>query len=77
MPTSHAGGLSNLQRELLKVFSVELSESQLLDIRTLLTKYFAEMATKEMDKLWEERGWTDETMKQWANEHMRTKREKP
>ena len=76
MSVSHASGLTNLQRELLKVFSVELSESQLLDIRTLLTKYFAEMATKEMDKLWEERGWSEETMKQWANEHMRAKRQK-
>lgn len=64
--------LTNLQRELLKVFSYELSDEQLLEIRDLLSRYFAEKATEEMDRLWEERGWTDETMREWANEHMRT-----
>ncbi len=25
-----------------------------------------------MDRLWDEKGWTNETMKEWANERMRT-----
>lgn len=64
--------LSNLQLELLKIFSKNLSEKQLLEIKWLLSSYFAEKATQEMDKLWEERGWTQETMDQWLKEHMRT-----
>jgi hypothetical protein len=75
MENSNAGNLTNLQRELLKVFSVGLDENQLIDIRALLTRYFAESATKEMDRLWDERGWTQETMKQWANEQQRTKKQ--
>ncbi|MCF8243624.1 MAG: hypothetical protein K9J37_08975 [Saprospiraceae bacterium] len=76
MEVSNSGNLTNLQRELLKVFSVNLDEHQLIDIRGLLTKYFAEMATKEMDRLWDERSWTQETMNEWANEQMRSKKQR-
>lgn len=63
--------LSNLQLELLKVFSYEIPDKQLLEIKNLLAKYFAEKATDEMDKLWGENLWTNEKMEAWANEHMR------
>lgn len=65
--------LTNLQLELLEIFSVDLPESQLLEIRGLLARYFAEKATEEMDRLWEERGWTEQTMKDWASDHFRSK----
>lgn len=64
--------LSNLQLELLKIFSHNLSDEQLTEIRNLLANYFLEKASDEMDRLWEERGWTEETMREWANEHMRS-----
>jgi len=64
--------LSNLQLELLKVFSYQLNNQQLGDIKKLLSNYFAEQATQEMDKLWEENNWDDETMTEWTNEHLRT-----
>lgn len=64
--------LSNLQLELLKMFKYELSDEQLLEIKSMLAKYFADKATKEMDRLWEENGWTNETMKAWGQEHMRS-----
>jgi hypothetical protein len=70
------GKLTNLQVELLKVFQYDLEEHQLEEIRELLTKYFAQKATEEMDKLWDDNQWSDETMKQWANEHLRTKSDK-
>ena len=76
MPAPATRGLSNLQLELLKVFSVELNETQILEIRAMLTHYFAEKATEEMDRLWDERGWTEQTMKEWANEHIRSKKER-
>ena len=66
-------GLTNLQLELLKVFSFNLSDQQLKEIRGLLAKYFAEKATQEMDKLWESQNWTNETMEEWSKEHLRTK----
>lgn len=59
--------LTNLQLELLKLFQFELDSEQLVEIRNLLSRYFADRATNEMDKLWEEKGWTNETMEQWLN----------
>jgi hypothetical protein len=64
--------LTNLQLELLKMFSFELNDSQLLEIRDILTQYFAEKATNEMDKLWFNNNWNNETMENWANDHIRT-----
>lgn len=64
--------LSNLQLELLKLFAKNIPEQQLIEIKQLLVQYFAQKATDEMDKLWDERGYTNETMKKWANTHMRT-----
>jgi hypothetical protein len=70
--TQSANRLTNLQLELLKLFKYNLSQKQLLEVKDLLAKYFADKATREMDKLWEEKGLTDETMDSWLNEHMRT-----
>ena len=64
--------LTNLQLELLKTFSYQLNQQQLTDIKNLLGNYFAEQTTQEMDKLWEQNNWNDDTMTEWANEHLRT-----
>lgn len=65
------GKLTNLQLELLKMFQYDLEESQLEEIKEILAKYFAQKATEEMDKLWEENQWDDETMKKWALDRTR------
>ena len=65
--------LTNLQLELLKLFNRELPEEQLLEIKQILTQYFANKATEEMDRLWDEKGWSTETMEKWTQTHMRTK----
>ena len=70
MEVSHR--LSNLQLELIKVFNYQLNDTQLFEIRDLLAKYFADKATSEMDKLWNNNNWNSRTMDDWANEHMRT-----
>jgi hypothetical protein len=64
--------LTNLQHELLKMFQYNLSETQLIEIRQLLSSYFAEKATAEMDKLWEQNKWDNNTMEEWAVRHTRT-----
>ena len=69
-----SGKLTNLQLELLKMFQYDLAENQLQDIRSILGNYFAETASKEMNKLWEQAGWSDETMERWKIEHLRKKK---
>ena len=66
--------LTNLQKELLKTFSFELSEGQLKEVKTLLSKYFAQKATEEVDVLWEKNKWTEDIMNEWLNEHLRSKK---
>ncbi|MFI3188191.1 hypothetical protein BCS42_02190 [Crenothrix sp. D3] len=64
--------LTPLQLELLKLFSYQINNQQLTDIKNILADYFANQATQEMDKLWEANEWNDDTMDEWANEHLRT-----
>lgn len=72
---SAAHKLTNLQLELIKLFKYELPDNQIREIKTLLSKYFAEKASDEMDRLWEENNWSNKTMDDWSNEHLRTKYE--
>lgn len=64
--------LTNLQLELLKTFSYDLTESQILEIKDLLAKYFATKVTSEMDDFWDENDWSSETIEDLAKEHLRT-----
>ena len=70
---STAKKLTKIQLELLKLFSVDLSEEQFKEIKTLLTNYFADKVTSEMDKLFEDNKWGADQIEKWSNEHMRTK----
>lgn len=67
------GKLSNLQIELLKLFQYNLPDKQLSEIKNMLAKYFAKSATAEMDRLWDENDWDNDTIKDWSKEHLRKK----
>ncbi|MDY7093237.1 MAG: hypothetical protein SX243_09720 [Acidobacteriota bacterium] len=60
--------LSNLQLELLKLYSTGVSSEDLLEVKRLLGLHFAHKATQEADRLWDERRLTDEDMDAWLNE---------
>jgi len=64
--------LNSGQLEILKLFSRELSEEDLLAIKRLIVKYLAEKATRMADQIWQEKGWTNEEMDKLAHTHMRT-----
>jgi len=57
--------LTNLQLELLRLYSFDLPEQDLLEIKRLIAQYFADKAADEMDKLWVDNKWTNETMDDW------------
>lgn len=65
---SSARALSNLQQELLKIYSSDVAEADLLNIRRLLARYFAAKAIAEADKLWDERSFDEKTIDQWLKE---------
>ena len=73
--------LSNLQLELLKTFSREVSDEDVQEIKRLITQYFGQKAMKEADRVWEEQGWDDKKVDELLNTHLRTpydkKPEKP
>jgi hypothetical protein len=65
---SVAHSLSSLQQELLKLYSFDVSESDLLHIKDYLAQYFTLKAINEADQIWDQKGYTNETMNQWLNE---------
>lgn len=63
--------LTNLQVELLQTFAYSLPDEQLTEIRQLLAQYFLAKTDAEMDKLWQENDWNEETVEAWAKGHDR------
>jgi len=63
--------LSNLQKELLKLYANNISDDDLLEIRLLLSQHFAKKATDEMDKFLDEHKIDEHTLTKWSHEHNR------
>lgn len=59
--------------ELLKLYPYTVSEAELKDIQRLLADYFAQKIDAEMDQLWQEKGWNEQTIDQWKAEHLRSR----
>ena len=69
--------LTEPQLELLKLFNRNVDDEDWLAIRRMITHYFANKATQEANKLWDEQDWDDQTMTQWLNTHQRTPYRQP
>jgi hypothetical protein len=63
---------SNLQLELLKIYSNGISDEQLIEIKFLLGKYFADRATNSIDKLINEKGIGEQEIVEKSKEHHRS-----
>lgn len=59
--------LNKAQLDLLKLFSRVKSEEELLEIKRLVTQYYANRAMDRADELWDERGYTQGDMDRMAN----------
>jgi hypothetical protein len=64
--------LNKSQLEILNLFSRELDEKDLLEIKRLIVQYLGEKVTKMADKVWEEKNWTQKDMEKLINAHNRT-----
>ena len=62
---------SNTQLEILRAFSHQLSEQELKNLRKVLARFFADRLTREADKVWEEKNWSDEKMNELLNTKLR------
>lgn len=63
---------SNIQIELLKLYANDVPDEQLLEIKTLLGKYFADKATTLMDAFIEKNEITPRDLSNWTHEHHRS-----
>ena len=63
--------LTNVQLEILKAFSFNLSDKELTELKELLAKYFAERAIQGANKVWDKEQWTDEKVDELLNTKMR------
>jgi len=66
--------MSNLQLELLRLYGNGVSEESLREIKMIFAKHFADKATDAMDKVWNEKGLTEQTMIDLKNEHNRAEK---
>ncbi|MBX2916222.1 MAG: hypothetical protein KF856_13210 [Cyclobacteriaceae bacterium] len=60
--------LSNVQVELLKLFSTNLSENDLKELKILISRFYSQKAIKEADKLWDQKDYSNKDMDKWLNE---------
>jgi hypothetical protein len=61
-----------LQLELLKIFAMDIPESDLLEIKSLLIQYFANKAMDLADGVWDQNNWNEDDENRLLNEHCRT-----
>lgn len=55
--------LSNVQMELLKLYSVGVDEQTLKDLKKEMAKFFLKRLRQQADSVWVEKGYSDEFFK--------------
>ena len=64
--------LTNAQLEVVQLFSLNLSEEELQELKRLLIAYKAARLLRKTDEVWETKSWTQETMDKFLQTHLRT-----
>ncbi|MDX1921163.1 MAG: hypothetical protein SFU25_10580 [Candidatus Caenarcaniphilales bacterium] len=59
--------LTKLQAEILKIYSTEMSDSDVEDLKKMLANYFAQKAIRSADRDWKEKNYSDINMNEWLN----------
>lgn len=62
---------TNVQLELLKTFSHDLPESDLIDLKKTLALFFAEKLINQADKAWDKENWNNDTVDEFLHTKMR------
>jgi lysyl-tRNA synthetase class II len=61
--------LSNVQMELLKLYSTDLEYDDLMELRKILASHFAQKAMNGADAVWDQKKLSSDAMETWLNEH--------
>lgn len=64
--------LSNAQVEVLKILADNLSDAELADLKKILLAFKLQRVVQLADKAWDEKGWSQETMRKFLETHLRT-----
>lgn len=60
--------LTGLQLEIIKLYSTEMEQQELLELKQVLAEFFARKAIDEADQIWDEQNLSDQAMESWLNE---------
>lgn len=60
--------LSNVQVELMKIYSTNISEGELQELKNLLAQFYAKKSIENANEVWKTNNFTNETMDSWLNE---------
>jgi len=60
--------LTNVQAELLKVFSRQIPNEDLLELRQVMAKFLLQKARQRVDVIWEQKGYDNSIMSQLLSE---------
>ena len=60
--------LSNIQLEILTLYSTNLSLKDLKEIKLIIAKFYADRAIQEADKIWDNKNLTNQDMEKWIIE---------
>jgi hypothetical protein len=59
--------LSNIQSELLKLFSVDIPDKHLGELKNIIAWFLLDKARDKADAIWDEKSYTDEKLLQILN----------
>ena len=60
--------LSNVQVELLKLYSTNLDDKEMEQLKNILAHFYADKAINKANAVWDEKGFTDADMEKMLNE---------
>ncbi len=59
--------LSNVQAELLKVFSADIPDEHLAQLKNIIARFLLDTARDNAEALWDKKGYTDEKLQEILN----------
>ncbi len=63
-----AAPLSNLQLEILKLYSTNMNVSELNELKNQLAEFYAKQSIENANRVWKEKELTNDEMDKWLND---------